>query len=424
MNQDISPHKDDKRKILIIDDDPALLLGLQTFLINLGYNVTTAEDGKQALKIFQEEYFPIILSDYQMPNMTGLELVREIKKLGYKPLFLILTAVSEVSQVVAIMKQGVYDYISKPPDFDTLALKIERAFEVSELRSIKESLAQEQIYRTEKQLAWNRWKEDVRSRDITKTDSFLFYNLKTSLSQGAGFGSLLALISFISQQIKEVDGHYSINQKTMNLLRASADTCKKVLEMFSEIYDIIDKELSLNPITMQEFYQMLQTTKADMKRFTKLKNQNIKISDLKSDLSQLQVMVEPKFLKKALEELIINACKFSLADSDIIFLFNSDNLNVTMSIINTPMGLRLDEKDILGIEEGYQRLIFEPFFRLTKHVDEQYESLDFGLGLTLVSKLMQKLNGRVTANNVKFHTSNNPSDDIRVNIELEFPIHR
>ena len=175
MNQNISSPSN-KKKLLLVDDDIALLLGLKTSLENSGYDVTTAEDGKQALEIFQKEYFPIIVSDYQMPNIGGLELVTEIKKLGYKPLFLILTAVSEVSQVVEIMKQGVYDYIPKPPDLETLTLKIERAFEVAELRTIKESLTQEQIYRTEKQLAWNRWKEDVRSRDITKTDSFLFYN--------------------------------------------------------------------------------------------------------------------------------------------------------------------------------------------------------------------------------------------------------
>ena len=382
MNQNISSPSN-KKKLLLVDDDIALLLGLKTSLENSGYDVTTAEDGKQALEIFQKEYFPIIVSDYQMPNIGGLELVTEIKKLGYKPLFLILTAVSEVSQVVEIMKQGVYDYIPKPPDLETLTLKIERAFEVAELRTIKESLTQEQIYRTEKQLAWNRWKEDVRSRDITKTDSFLFYNLKTSLSQGAGFGSLLALISFISQQIKEVDGHYSINQKTMNLLRASADTCKKVLEMFSEIYDIIDKDLSLSPISMQEFYQILQGIKTDMRRFTKLKNQNVRISDLKSDLSQIQILVEPRFLKKALEELIINACKFSL---------ESTNISLDISLQGSDTIIEISSHG-LAISPDEQEHIFQPFYQGSQV--ENVTNSGTGLGLALVKSLVENLNGTI-----------------------------
>ncbi len=120
-------------KILVVDDMAAMRKILKTLLAQLGYkNVDEAEDGKQALEILRQNpnKYGLVITDWNMPNMTGIELVQAIRsdeKLKHLPI-LMVTAEAKKENVLAAIKAGVNNYIVKPFTAETLKEKIEKIF--------------------------------------------------------------------------------------------------------------------------------------------------------------------------------------------------------------------------------------------------------------------------------------------------------
>jgi two-component system response regulator HydG len=121
-------------RILIVDDDKGHLTSLRTVIRSWGYQVTTAEDGREAVARVQETPVDLILMDVRMAQMSGIEALQRIK--AYNPAIpiIIMTAYSSVESAVQALKGGAYDYLIKPLDFDLLKLSIERACEHAGLR--------------------------------------------------------------------------------------------------------------------------------------------------------------------------------------------------------------------------------------------------------------------------------------------------
>ncbi|SMP15001.1 two-component system, chemotaxis family, response regulator CheY [Desulfurobacterium pacificum] len=119
--------------ILVVDDMAAMRKILKTLLAQLGYkNVDEAEDGKQALEILKKNpnKYGLVITDWNMPNMTGIELVQEIRKdpeLKHLPI-LMVTAEAKKENVLMAIKAGVNNYIVKPFTAETLKEKIEKIF--------------------------------------------------------------------------------------------------------------------------------------------------------------------------------------------------------------------------------------------------------------------------------------------------------
>jgi len=120
-------------KILVVDDMAAMRKILKTLLAQLGYkNVDEAEDGKQALEILKQNpnKYGLVITDWNMPNMTGIELVQAIRsdeQLKHLPI-LMVTAEAKKENVLMAIKAGVNNYIVKPFTAETLKEKIEKIF--------------------------------------------------------------------------------------------------------------------------------------------------------------------------------------------------------------------------------------------------------------------------------------------------------
>lgn len=120
---------DDSVKILIVEDMAAMRKILKDNLNKLGYmDIVETVDGKAALECLDEEEIDIILSDWDMPNMTGIELLREVRrKDAYKKLpFIMITAESQRENVIEAVESGVNDYITKPFDNEAISSKLDR----------------------------------------------------------------------------------------------------------------------------------------------------------------------------------------------------------------------------------------------------------------------------------------------------------
>ena len=116
-------------RILIVDDEPAILNLLSKILIGQGYGTALASNGENALQLLQTEKFDLMLSDINMTPINGMELLRKTAATRSDMGVIMLTAYGTVATAVEAMKEGAFDYVIKPFKFDELLLTIQRALE-------------------------------------------------------------------------------------------------------------------------------------------------------------------------------------------------------------------------------------------------------------------------------------------------------
>ncbi|MHC1773865.1 MAG: sigma-54-dependent transcriptional regulator [Lentimicrobium sp.] len=116
-----------KISILIVDDEESVRDSLYNWFIEDGYRVECAENAKLALTMLESGSFDIILADIKMPGMDGLEMLRRIKSLKKDSIVIIMTAFAAVDTAVQALKDGAFDYITKPFDPDDLSHLIRNA---------------------------------------------------------------------------------------------------------------------------------------------------------------------------------------------------------------------------------------------------------------------------------------------------------
>ena len=109
-----------KSSIMIVDDEPDILIVLGEFLSKEGFKVLTAKDGKQAIEKIKENKVDLVLLDMAMPNLNGIETLREMKKLKPDVSVIMITAYRDAEKVVEAFRLGAYDCIFKPFDLKYL----------------------------------------------------------------------------------------------------------------------------------------------------------------------------------------------------------------------------------------------------------------------------------------------------------------
>ncbi len=115
-------------KILLVDDEKDLLEWLSVVLGKEGYTIRCASSAEDALKIFNQELFDMVISDIRMAPMDGIELLRQVKKINPEVIVLMITAYASVETAVKALRYGAYDYLFKPFKLDEIKLIIRKAF--------------------------------------------------------------------------------------------------------------------------------------------------------------------------------------------------------------------------------------------------------------------------------------------------------
>ena len=116
-----------KISILIVDDESSVRDSLYNWFLEDGYHVAVAEDAKIALTILESEGFDIVLSDIKMPGMDGLQMLSRIKAIKKDAIVIMMTAFATVETAVQALKEGAFDYVTKPFDPDDLSHLIRNA---------------------------------------------------------------------------------------------------------------------------------------------------------------------------------------------------------------------------------------------------------------------------------------------------------
>ena len=126
-------------RILIIDDQAAIRRVLREILENEKYQVDDAGDGPSALQMIKDQEYDVILCDIKMPDMDGMEVLKHVKENSDVPVIMI-SGNSTLNEAADSIKEGAFDFISKPPDMNRLLITVRNALDKQNLRTENKAL--------------------------------------------------------------------------------------------------------------------------------------------------------------------------------------------------------------------------------------------------------------------------------------------
>jgi two-component system, NtrC family, response regulator AtoC len=121
-------------RILVVEDEKLIRMSLVDELTRQGYQVYEADTGGAGIAKIDEEPVDLLLLDYRLPDIDGLQVLREVSSKHPETLVILMTAYSSIENAVQAIKLGAYDYINKPFDMDEMIIRIKKALETTELR--------------------------------------------------------------------------------------------------------------------------------------------------------------------------------------------------------------------------------------------------------------------------------------------------
>ena len=134
--------------LLVVDDEKAVRESCREAAQVNGFNTFVAESAEQAYKLLEAQPIDIVLLDLKLPGASGLEALREVKKRRPEAAVIIITGYATVASAVQAMKQGAFDYITKPFTLEELRIMLERATEdlrkISQKRAVREEMRSKQ----------------------------------------------------------------------------------------------------------------------------------------------------------------------------------------------------------------------------------------------------------------------------------------
>lgn len=134
------------RSILIVDDDRSMLKMLGSFFLKTGYEVVQQHDGKQALGMLAEEQFDVVITDLMLGGVSGFDILKKTKQSAPHTEVIVITGHSSIDTAVRAMREGAFDYITKPIGLEEISIVIEKAFErrslITEVRQLRDQVRQ------------------------------------------------------------------------------------------------------------------------------------------------------------------------------------------------------------------------------------------------------------------------------------------
>ncbi|GAB6181425.1 sigma-54 dependent transcriptional regulator [Desulfotomaculum defluvii] len=201
--------------ILLVDDDLDSRAGVGDFLREMGHHVTECSNGEEALRIFTNGHFPMILSDIKMPKMSGLEFLKKISLLPDKKCVdvVLFTGHGDMETAILALRAGAYDYLLKP-------------INVEELAAITERIAEHQALIKENTLLTKHFREKL--QDETEETRRELMKLKKTLAQSIGLDS----VGFFSQemiQLMEQAHKYHSDRTIPVLIQGETGSGKEII---------------------------------------------------------------------------------------------------------------------------------------------------------------------------------------------------
>jgi len=381
-----------KPRILIIDDEPGIRTSLAGILELKGYEVNTAKNGSEGLITLEEGHFNLALLDLDLPDTTGLDLLRQIKEKYPDMEAIILTGNATFDSAVEATNLGVFSYLVKPYDIDQLLLLIRRAIEKQQSAAELQA-SQLQMFQSEKMASIGQLAAGV-AHEINNPMGFILSNLSTLAKYTERMIDFLQAQSELLKSQFESDKLAELEEKRKQI---------KLDYIVSDIPQLISESL--------EGAKRVKNIVQDLKTFSRRDEKEWKFADINNCLeSTLNVVwnevkykaeliksygdlpplkCNPGQLNQVFMNLLVNAAQAMETRGTITLKSWHDQGCIHVLISDTGCGIPDEAKD----------RIFEPFFT-TKEVGK-----GTGLGLSISYDIVKKHDGRIAVESKPGHGS-------------------
>lgn len=386
--------------VLIVEDILENQILLKNLCKHLDLETMIAENGQEALDLSRKHRFSIFIVDLMLPIMDGQTFIRELKKIHPESVILIQSALDSSDTIINVMKLGVFDYIVKPIDPEIFQKTMGKALEFKHLKDREQSLSENAGLRLRNQLEWLNYKETRRKTAQDSAELLSIENLKISLSQGAGVGSMVTIVDLIESMMKpdESGENVVIPKSLTDMLIQNNSFIRALLDGLHAISEIMQKELKLKKTNSLEVIEKLPELLKPVVPYFDEKRIKLSFPSIKKSFN---LNINEERLFQAIEELAINAYKYTPTGGHVdIFSYTTEGylcISVKNDIQENPYG---------GIPPEYENLVKEPFFRLLPPVETiaGIEKFGLGLGLTVVDHIAVKHHGMFFIHDIKDHT--------------------
>ena len=358
----------EKIKILLIEDEKDVRDSYVDMLNYLGYAVETADNGKSGLEIINRVPIDVVITDLNMPVMNGLEALRRIKKKNSSIEVIVITGFATIENAIGAMKQGAFDYITKPVSLEHVKIVLNKC--VQQIRSRREN---EELKNINIQL---RELNELKNKFITITN----HELRTPLAVLKGYMELLEI---------ELEGHDS--KEIKGYAEVMSNTLTEMIKMIELMHDLSSFK-SVIRVEEKSVFDVNALAATLYKEMKVLFNKRGIIFRFKSDSQPIYIKADQPQIKKAIRELVQNALKFTKKDK-----------TVELEVKYTP-----DEKQVyvivkdqgIGIPHEKLNLIFESFYEVQDVMHHFTSRTEFmgggiGVGLSLAKEIVESNGGEI-----------------------------
>jgi len=355
-------------RILIIEDEADVRESYQDMFEFFGYEVDSAPNGREGVVKVTSNDFDIVITDLNMPEMDGIEVLKVIKK--NKPYIevIVITGYATLENAIKAMKIGAYDYFTKPIDLEHVKIVLAKC-----VQSIKARKENEELKGLNKKLTEL---NELKDKFITITN----HELRTPLTVLKGY---LDLIDMFLPENADLD--------LIEAVDISKETMSEMVTIIEHLHDLSFFDYGKKDYDKNEFLltELLQTIFNEMKVLFKKRNIEFNFSQ---EGDPVKIMGDQERLKRSLRELLQNALKFTSENGEVnlIYAANDNGSNAFVKIIDSGIGIPVDK----------QEMIFEPFYEVQNSIHHTTSKSDFmgggiGLGLTLAKQVIESHDGQI-----------------------------
>ncbi len=348
--------------ILVVDDELGMREGCRRVLVPAGYNVNTASDLVTAHNLMQEADYDIYLLDVMLPDGSGLDLLADIVQRDPQAICIIVTGFGSIDMAIEAVRQGAYDFLSKPFTADELLIAVGQGLERRELKAIEAQ--SEELARA---------KAELERLDQAKSQLML---------QMAH--ELRAPVAAVQSYINLILGGYTAPAEL-------EPTLSRVHERLEEVLDLIADLLELAHLKQASGLSRGNQEPQDMAAIlTKVGNLFQQQANEKEQILQVEILdrpsvtADPKHLEQIWTNLISNAIKYTPRGGQITVKLQSEQDTARGTVADSGIGISADDFPHL----------FEDFFR----TDEAKATgeIGTGLGLAIVKQIVESYQGEIS----------------------------